>query len=48
MGTRAQGKARSNHNKATCALANKITRIAWATWRHGTVFDPDQAASIAA
>ena len=41
-------KARSNHNKATCALANKIARIAWATWRHGTVFDPDQAAAIAA
>lgn len=38
-------KARSNHNKATCALANKIARIAWATWRHGTVFDPDQAAT---
>ena len=41
-------KQRSNHNKATCALANKIARIAWATWRHGTVFDPDQAAEIAA
>src|SRR5690606_36752411 len=41
-------KARSNHNKATCALAIKIARIAWSTWRHGTVFDPDQAAAIAA
>lgn len=37
-------KSRSNHNKATCALANKLARIAWATWRHGTVFNPDQAA----
>ena len=37
-------RARSNHNKATCALANKIARIAWATWRHGTAFDPDLAA----
>lgn len=36
-------KQRSNHNKATCALANKLARIAWATWKHGTVFDPDQA-----
>jgi transposase len=41
-------KDRTNHNKATCALANKIARIAWATWRHGTVFDPNQAAAAAA
>jgi len=40
-------KERSNHNKATCALANKIARIAWATWRHGTVFDANQAAQMA-
>lgn len=40
-------KERTNHNKATCALANKIARIAWATWRHGTAFDPDQAAAAA-
>jgi transposase len=25
-------QARSNHNKATCALANKLARIAWAVW----------------
>lgn len=37
-------KARTNHNKATCALANKMARIAWATWRQGSVFDPNQAA----
>lgn len=41
-------KARSNHNKTTCALANKLARIAWATWHHGTVFDPDQAVAAAA
>jgi hypothetical protein len=46
MGARA--KARSNHNEAACALANKIARIAWATGRHGTVFDPDQSVSMAA
>jgi len=23
-------QARTNHNKATCALANKLARIAWA------------------
>lgn len=40
-------KTRTNHNKATCALANKLARIAWATWRHGTVFDPNQAAMAA-
>jgi transposase len=27
-----QVQARSNHNKATCALANKLARIAWAVW----------------
>lgn len=38
-------RERSGHNKATCALANKLARVAWATWMHGTVFDPDQAAA---
>ncbi|MGQ0501885.1 MAG: transposase [Panacagrimonas sp.] len=37
-------RARSNHNQSTCALANKVACIAWATSKHGTVFDPDQAA----
>lgn len=37
-------KARSNHNKATCALANKLARIAWATWRYERDFDPNHAA----
>ena len=25
-------QARTNHNKAACALANKLARIAWAVW----------------
>ena len=25
---------RRGHNKAACALANKLARIVWATWRH--------------
>jgi transposase len=37
----AQLEQRIGHNKATCALANKLARIAWATWMHGTVFNPD-------
>lgn len=40
-------KARTNHNKATCALANKLARIAWATWRYGRDFDPNHAAVAA-
>lgn len=35
---------RSCHNKATCALANKLARIAWATWYHQRDFEPDHAA----
>jgi transposase len=30
-------QARTNHNKAACALANKLARIAWAVWvKHDT------------
>ena len=29
---------RVGHNKATAALANKIARIAWATWHHDRTF----------
>ena len=29
---------RSNHNKATCALANKLARICYATLRDGEPF----------
>jgi transposase len=39
----AQLEQRIGHNKATCALANKLARIAWATWKHGTVFDANHA-----
>lgn len=30
---------RIGHNKATCALANKLARIAWALWRHNSNYD---------
>lgn len=30
----------SGHNKAAVALANKLTRIAWAVWRHDREFAP--------
>jgi transposase len=36
-------RQRVGHNKATVGLANKLARIAWACWRHGVVFDPEQA-----
>lgn len=32
---------RVGHNKATVALANKLARIAWATWKHDRPFDPN-------
>ena len=32
-------QARSNHNKATCALANKLARICYATLRDATPFE---------
>lgn len=40
-------RSRMNHNKATCALANKLARIAWATWRYERDFDPNHAAIAA-
>jgi transposase len=33
-------QARSNHNKAACALANKLARICYAALRDQTPFDP--------
>ena len=30
---------RAGHNKATCALANKIARICWAVWMNGRPFN---------
>lgn len=38
-------KARTNHNKAAVGLANKLARIAWATWFHGREFDANYAAA---
>jgi transposase len=34
---------RCGMNKATVALANKLARIIWATWRHGRPFDGNWA-----
>jgi len=36
-------QARSNHNKATCALANKLARICYATLRDHAAFDEKAA-----
>jgi len=36
-------KDRAGHNKAAVGLANKLARIAWACWKDGTMFDPEQA-----
>jgi len=38
-------KARTNHNKAAVGLANKMARIAWATWFYGREFDGNYAAA---
>jgi transposase len=38
-----QVQARSNHNKATCALANKLARICYATLRNHETFDEKAA-----
>ena len=35
-------QGRSNHNKATCALANKLARICYATLRDKERFDEKQ------
>ena len=40
-----QLEARIGHNKDTVALANKLTRIAWAVWKNETQFKPDFLAS---
>jgi transposase len=32
--------ARKHHNVATCAVANKVARVAWAVLRSGREFDP--------
>ena len=32
---------RAGHNKATCALANKLARICWAVWTNNRAFNGD-------
>ena len=41
-------QARSNHNKATCALANKLARIAWAVWVKHERYQPAAAWHVCA
>lgn len=41
-------RQRSNHNKATCALANKLARIAWAVWAYDRAFDGNHSVRQAA
>ena len=36
---------RVGHNKATCALANKLARSCWAVWKYQRSFDPSLAAA---
>ncbi len=36
---------RVGHNKATCAIANKLARICWAVWKSETDFDANRAAA---
>ena len=43
-----QVQRRTCHNKAAVALANKLARIVWATWRHGQDFQRREALSLAA
>ena len=43
----AQVRQRSNQNKATCALANKMARICFATLRSGEPFDEQRACKAA-
>jgi transposase len=38
-------QARSNHNKAACALANKLARICYATLRDKEPFEDSQRLS---
>lgn len=43
-----QLEQRAGHNKATVALANKLARIVWATWKHERDFDGNYAQQFAA
>jgi transposase len=41
-------RARAGHNRAAVAVANKLARILWATWRHQRDFDGRSSQSVAA
>jgi transposase len=43
-----QVQARTCHNKAAVALANKLARIVWATWRHGQDFQRREPLALTA
>jgi hypothetical protein len=43
-----QVQARTCHNKAAVALANKLARIVWATWCHGEDFRRREALGLSA
>lgn len=38
-----QLEQRIGHNKATCAIANKLARICWAVWKYESDFDSNRA-----
>ena len=40
-----QLEQRVGHNKATCAIANKLARIAWAVWTRQQAFEPNHQAA---
>ena len=40
-------QSRSRHNKAAVALANKIARIVWATWKNGRPYESREVATAA-
>ena len=39
---------RAGHNKATCALANKLARIGWAVWMYQRSFDGNHRSALTA
>ena len=38
-----QLEQRVGHNKATCAIANKLARVCWAVWKYESDFDSSRA-----
>jgi transposase len=41
-----QCERQRGHNVATVALANRLARIVWATWKHGRAFDGNWACTV--